>query len=263
MASDTVLVEREGPLIRIRLNRPAVLNALNEEMHIALRTALNDAAADDSCRAVLLTGTGRGFCVGQDLSERDPASATAPPDLGNTLRTYYNPTIRAITSMQKPVIAAVNGVAAGAGANIALACDIVVATESARFIQAFSKIGLAPDAGGSWALARLLGAARAKGLALTAQPLDAETAVAWGLIWASYPDNSFVEEANKLAFHLANGPTVGLALTKQAIDAAFDNDLDSQLDLEAELQSKAGASQDYAEGVAAFLAKRPAKFTGS
>ena len=263
MTSDTVLIEREGPLIRISLNRPAVLNALNEEMHMALRAALEDAAVDDSCRAVLLTGTGRGFCVGQDLGERDPASATATPDLGNTLRTYYNPTIRVITSMQKPVIAAVNGVAAGAGANIALACDIVVATQSARFIQAFSKIGLAPDAGGSWALARLLGPARAKGLALTAQPLDAETAVEWGLIWASYADDSFAEEANKLALHLANGPTVGLALTKQAIDAAFENDLDSQLELEAELQSKAGASQDYAEGVAAFLAKRPAKFTGS
>ena len=260
---DTVLIEREGPLVRIILNRPSVLNALNEEMHLALRAALEDAAADDSCRAVLLTGTGRGFCVGQDLGERDPGSGTAIPDLGHTLRTYYNPTIRVITSMHKPVIAAVNGVAAGAGANIALACDIVVATQSARFIQAFSKIGLAPDAGGSWALARLLGAARAKGLALTAQPLDAETAVDWGLIWACYPDDAFADAATKLALSLANGPTIGLGLTKQAIDAAFDNDLDSQLDLEAELQSKAGTSQDYAEGVAAFLAKRPAKFTGS
>lgn len=261
--SDTVLIERDGPLVRIILNRPEVLNALNVKAHLALRSALDAAANDPACRAVLLTGVGRGFCVGQDLGERNPAASAAVPDLGETLRTYYNPTIRAITSMPKPVIAAVNGVAAGAGANIALACDIVVATQSARFIQAFAKIGLAPDAGGSWALARLLGPARAKGLAMTATPIDAETAVAWGLIWASYSDDSFVAEANKLAMQLATGPTTGLGLTKQAIDAAFDNDLDRQLELEAELQSKAGASSDYAEGVAAFLEKRPANFTGS
>lgn len=261
--SDTVLVKRDGPLVRIILNRPEVLNALNAAAHIALRTALEDAAADDTCRAVLLTGVGRGFCVGQDLGERDPSSDAPVPDLGDTLRTYYNPTIRAITTMQKPVIAAVNGVAAGAGANIALACDIVVATQSARFIQAFSKIGLAPDAGGSWALTRLLGPARAKGLAMTAHPLDAETAAAWGLIWASYPDDEFASAVEELAHQLATGPTVGLALTKQAIDAAAGNDLDTHLDLEAALQSKAGASADYAEGVAAFLEKRPASFTGS
>lgn len=257
-----VIIEQDGPLMRIRLNRPERLNALNAAAHEALQSALAAAHKDDGCRAVMITGTGRGFCVGQDLGDRDPKKLDHVPDLGDTLRTYYNPTIRLIADMPKPVIAAVNGVAAGAGVNIALACDIVVAASSASFIQAFSKIGLAPDAGGSWILPRLVGMARAKGLAMTAQPLPAEMAKAWGLIWDCYEDDTFAIRAEELAHKLANGPTTGLACTKQALSAAGTNTLHDQLELEAHLQSQAGASADYREGVSAFLEKRPAKFSG-
>lgn len=257
-----VIIEHDGPLMRIRLNRPERLNALNVAAHEALQSALTAARDDDRCRTVMITGTGRGFCVGQDLGDRDPAKMDQAPDLGDTLRHYYNPTIRLIAHMPKPVIAAVNGVAAGAGVNIALACDIVVASSGASFIQAFSKIGLAPDAGGSWALPRLIGLARAKGLAMTAQPLPAETAKQWGLIWDCYADDVFATKAEELAQQLANGPTTGLALTKQALNAASMNSLDDQLELEADLQSRAGATADYREGVSAFLDKRPAQFSG-
>lgn len=257
-----IVIERDGPLVRLRLNRPDKLNALNVAAHEAMHAALGAARDDESCRAVMITGTGRGFCVGQDLGDRDPAKGDAIPNLGDTLRHYYNPTIQLISTMPKPVIAAVNGVAAGAGVNIALACDIVVATASATFIQAFSKIGLAPDAGGSWHLPRLVGMARAKGLAMTAEPLPAETAAKWGLIWDCYDDDSFADKAEALAQKLANGPTTGLALTKQALNEAGANTLERQLEREAEFQAQAGASADYAEGVAAFLAKRPAEFSG-
>lgn len=213
-------------------------------------------------RAVLLTGAGRAFSAGQDLGDRDPRKAAEAPDLGHTIETYYNPLLRLIRSLDKPVICAVNGVAAGAGANIALACDIVLAAKSAKFIQAFSKIGLIPDSGGTWTLPRLLGEARAKALVLTAEPLPAQTAADWGLIWKAVDDEQLMAEASALAKRLAAGATFGIGLTKQAIHASAANTLDQQLDLERDLQRKAGRSADYAEGVAAFLDKRAPEFKG-
>ena len=205
--------------------------------------------------------TGRGFCAGQDLGDRDPAKGDLP-DLGETLKTCFNPNLRLIRDMPKPVVAAVNGAAAGAGANIALACDIVLAARSAKFLQAFARIGLIPDAGGSWSLPRLVGPARARALAMLAEPLDAGTAAEWGLIWKAVDDDALMDAARDTAMKLANGPTLGLALTKQAILAAATNSLEDQLRLEEQLQSRAGASADYREGVSAFLEKRPAKFSG-
>ncbi len=260
--SDTILVTTDGPLRMITLNRPDKLNAFNEDMHLAFRAALEAARDDDTCRAVLLTGAGRGFCAGQDLGDRDPAKGEVP-DLGETLRHFFNPNIRLIREMPKPTIAAVNGAAAGAGANIALACDIVLAARSAKFLQAFARIGLIPDAGGSWTLTRLVGPARARALAMLAEPLPAETAAEWGLIWKAVDDDLLMAEARDMASRLANGPTTGLALTKQAIlAAATESTLEEQLDREAELQARAGATDDYREGVTAFLEKRPPRFTG-
>ena len=259
--NDTVLTGNDGPLRTITLNRPDKLNAFTAEMHLALRAALEAARDDESCRAVLLTGAGRGFCAGQDLGDRDPSKGELP-NLGETLKNYFNPNLRLIRDMPKPVVAAVNGAAAGAGANIALACDIVLAARSAKFLQAFARIGLIPDAGGSWSLPRLVGPARARGLAMLAEPIDAETAAEWGLIWKAVDDDSLMAEAQETAMKLANGPTLGLALTKQAMLAAATNSLEEQLLLEEQLQARAGASDDYREGVSAFLEKRPAKFSG-
>ena len=259
--SDTILVTTDGPLRTITLNRPEKLNAFTADMHLAFRAALEAARDDDACRAVLLTGAGRGFCAGQDLGDRDPAKGEVP-DLGETLRNFFNPNIRLIRDMPKPTIAAVNGAAAGAGANIALACDIVLAARGAKFLQAFARIGLIPDAGGSWTLTHLVGPARARGLAMLAEPLPAETAADWGLIWKAVDDDDLMTEARDLAGKLATGPTTGLALTKQAILAATENTLEEQLELEAELQSRAGATDDYREGVTAFLEKRRPDFTG-
>ena len=260
--SDTVLVTLADGVLRLTLNRPDKLNSFNEEMHMALRAGFQRAQDEEAVRAVLLTGAGRGFCAGQDLGDRDPRKGGPVPDLGQTLDRFYNPTLRLIRALEKPVICAVNGVAAGAGANIALACDIVLAARSAKFIQAFSKIGLIPDAGGSWSLARILGEPRAKALALTAAPLPAETAAAWGLIWQAVDDDVLMTEAEALALSLAAGPTLGLGLTKRLIQAAASNSLDAQLDMERDLQQKAGRSADYAEGVTAFLEKRKAEFKG-
>lgn len=260
--SDTVLVALEGGVLRLTLNRPDKLNSFNEEMHLALRAGVQRAHDDETVRAVLLTGAGRGFCAGQDLGDRDPRKATEAPDLGKTLETLYNPTLRLIRSLEKPVICAVNGVAAGAGANIAFACDIVLAAKSARFIQAFSKIGLIPDAGGTWSLSRILGEPRAKALTMTAEPLGAEKAAEWGLIWKAVDDDKLADEAMALASGFATGPTKGLGLTKRAIQAAGTNSFDQQLDLERDLQREAGRSSDYAEGVAAFLDKRKPDFKG-
>lgn len=260
--SDTVQIALSDGVLELVLNRPDRLNSFNEEMHLALRAQIERAHADDGVRCVLLTGAGRGFCAGQDLGDRDPRKGGPAPDLGATLENLYNPLIRLIRSLEKPVICAVNGVAAGAGANIALVCDIVLAAKSARFIQAFSKIGLTPDAGGSWSLARILGEPRAKGLALTAEPLDAETAAHWGLIWRAVADDALMPEARALAAKFAAGPTRGLGLTKRSIQAAATNSLDAQLDLERDTQREAGLTADYAEGVTAFLEKRAPAFKG-
>lgn len=257
-----VLVEVRSGYRVVTLNRPQRLNAFNEAMHRALAPALDEAEADPSCRALLLTGAGRGFCAGQDLSDRIATPGEGPALGGDPLGIYYNPLVRKLRALPFPVIAAVNGVAAGAGANIALACDIVVAARSASFVQAFARIGLVPDCGGTWFLPRLVGAARARGLALLAEPLPAEKAEAWGLIWKMVDDSMLMLEAEKLCAHFAGAPTVGLALTKRALDAGESNDLSAQLDLERDLQREAGQTPDFAEGVRAFMEKRPARFTG-
>ena len=259
--SETILVEETAQLLEITLNRPDRLNSFNDEMHLALRAAL-DSAAEKNARAVLITGAGRGFCAGQDLGDRDPAKMEGKPDLSQTLINFYNPLVRQIKALECPVICAVNGVAAGAGANVALACDIVIAAESAKFIQSFAKVGLVPDGGGTWSLTRLLGEARAKALALTAEPISAAQAADWGLIWKTAPDDALMDTARALAEQFAAGPTVGLANTKKAIQAASTNSLDTQLDLEAQLQKQCGETPDYAEGVSAFLNKRAPSFTG-
>ncbi|MEO3386488.1 2-(1,2-epoxy-1,2-dihydrophenyl)acetyl-CoA isomerase PaaG [Mesorhizobium sp. CAU 1741] len=260
MTDTPVIHERRDGYAVITLNRPDRLNSFNEAQHLALRAALEDCEADEECGAIILTGAGRGFCAGQDLSDRDPTIQGESPDLGMTLQTYYNPLVRKLRAMPKPVICAVNGVAAGAGANIAFSCDIVLAARSAKFIQAFSKIGLIPDAGGTYWLTRHLGEARAKALAMTAEPLMADDAAQWGLIWKAVEDDKLMDEAAALATSFANGPTKAYALTKQAIQAASTNTLDEQLELERELQREAGWSDDYKEGVAAFLQKRPADY---
>ena len=258
----SILVSVEAGIETITLNRPEKLNALNPEMHQLLRAALERAAVEAEIRVVLLTGAGRGFCTGQDLAERDVSAGAAPIDLSVSLGSHYNPLVRRLRALPKPIICAVNGVAAGAGANIALACDLVIAARSASFIQAFSKIGLMPDAGGSYFLPRLIGTARAMGLALLAEKLDAEQAVQWGLIWKVVDDQQLIDEANALALKLANGPTKGYGLLKKAMYASPGNSLDAQLDLERDLQREAGYSEDYREGVTAFKEKREPRFKG-
>lgn len=246
----------------LTLNRPDKLNSFNEAMHRALMAALEAAVADPDCRALVLTGAGRGFCAGQDLGDRMQAEGGEAPDLGATIEASYNPLIRTLRSLPFPTVCAVNGVAAGAGANVALACDIVLAARSARFIQAFAKIGLIPDSGGTWMLPRLVGHARAMALAMLAEPVPAEQAEAWGMIWKAVDDEKLMEEAGRLAAHLATQPTVGLTLIRRALDASGTNTLDQQLDLERDLQREAGRTPDYAEGVRAFMEKRPPRFVG-
>lgn len=256
-----VLYAETDGVARITLNRPDKLNSFNVAMHLELREALA-AAARPEVRVVVLTGAGRAFSAGQDLSDRAMASGSAPPDLGATIDAYYSPLVRQIRALEQPVIAAINGVAAGASCNVALACDLVVATRSASFMQPFCKIGLIPDAGGTWWLPRLVGPARAAGLAMLGDKLSAEQAAAWGLILRCVDDEHFSAEVDRLALQLAASPPLAMARTKRALQASWANTLDQQLDLERDLQRELGVSADYAEGVAAFLGKRPARFTG-
>ncbi len=261
MTDKTILVSQSGGVTKITLNRPDKLNAFNRAMHLELRAALEAAAADSACRVIVLTGAGRAFSAGQDLADSSVTGSSGDP--GSALETLYNPLIKLITSLEKPVIAAVNGVAAGASANIALACDLVYAAKSASFLQAFMRIGLIPDAGGTYALTHLVGAARARGLSILAEPLPAEKAESWGLIWKAVDDDKFEAEVAAVAGKLAKAPTYAIALTKKAIAAAVDNTLAQQLDLERDYQRLAGSSPDAKEGVQAFLEKRPPQFTGS
>jgi 2-(1,2-epoxy-1,2-dihydrophenyl)acetyl-CoA isomerase len=246
----------------ITLNRPDKLNAFNEAMHAELARALDRLEADAAIRALLLTGAGRAFCAGQDLGDRVMGEGAAPPDLGDTLERLYNPLIRRLCRLERPVVCAVNGVAAGAGANLALNCDLVLAARSARFMEPFCRLGLVPDAGGTYILPRLVGPARARGLALLGEPVAAEQAEAWGLIWRVVDDDRLMDEATALARQLASQATRGLGLIKRALHASATNSLDQQLDLERDLQRKAGRTEDYQEGVRAFLAKRPPAFKG-
>jgi 2-(1,2-epoxy-1,2-dihydrophenyl)acetyl-CoA isomerase len=253
-----IKVEVKDAVQLITLNRPDVLNSFNLPMAREVQDALGVAAADDAIRAVLLTGEGRGFCAGQDLA----AVSLEGGDLGETVRAQYNPIIRAIRRLEKPVVCAVNGVAAGAGANLAFACDIVFASTEASFIQSFCRIGLIPDSGGTFFLPRLVGVARASGLALLGGKVSAVQARDWGLIWETCEPAALGPRAMEVATSLATQPTRGFGLTKQAFNESLVNDLDAQLDLEAELQGDAGRTQDYAEGVAAFRAKRIPVFRG-
>jgi 2-(1,2-epoxy-1,2-dihydrophenyl)acetyl-CoA isomerase len=259
MQDQTILIEQHPGYRVITLHRPQRLNAFSEPMHQELRHAIDEAEGDAGCRALLLTGYGRAFCAGQDLNER-LAKDGKTMVLGSALDTYYNPLIRKLRALPFPIVAAVNGIAAGAGANVALACDIVLAARSASFAQAFIRIGLMPDCGGTWFLPRLVGPARARALALTGEPLPAEKAEAWGLIWKAVDDGMLLEEAHKLCRHFAAAPAVALALTKRALDESWSNDLDAQLDLERESQREAALTPDFAEGVHAFLQKRPPAF---
>lgn len=262
MAFETILFSTDGGAARLTLNRPDRLNSFTVKMHEEIAAALDEIEADRTIRVLLITGAGRGFCAGQDLSDRAVAPGGSAVDLGESVEKRFNPLIRRLTSLPMPVVAGVNGVAAGAGASLAFASDICIAARSAKFIMSFANIGLVPDSGSSWALPRLAGQARALGLALTGDPLPAETAADWGLIWKCVDDDKLAEETAALAAKFASAPTRGLAETKKLIRGAFARTLSEQLDLERDRMRELGRSEDYREGVDAFLNKRKPVFKG-
>ncbi|OYQ29574.1 2-(1,2-epoxy-1,2-dihydrophenyl)acetyl-CoA isomerase [Sandarakinorhabdus cyanobacteriorum] len=262
MGYETIILNIEHGVGSVTLNRPDRLNSFTVQMHKELADALDRIEADSAVRSVLLTGAGRGFCAGQDLADRAVAPGQEAVDLGHSVETYYSPLIRRLATMDRPVVCAVNGVAAGAGANIAFACDVVIAARSAKFIQSFANIGLIPDSGGTWVLPRLAGQARALGLALTGEPLPAERAEQWGMIWKCVDDAELIGEVQALARRFAEGPTRGLVATKQSLRTSFGRTLDESLALERDLMRELGRSDDYREGVAAFTEKRRPNFTG-
>jgi 2-(1,2-epoxy-1,2-dihydrophenyl)acetyl-CoA isomerase len=261
MSYDAILFGVDGGIARLTLNRPDKLNSFNTQMHAEVRQAL-ESLPGSGARVLVLTGAGRGFCAGQDLGDRAVAPGAQGIDLGESIEKYYKPLVLALHNLPMPVIAAVNGVAAGAGANIALACDLVIAARSATFVQAFSKLGLIPDSGGTWTLPRLVGNARALGLTLLGNKLPAEQAAAWGMIWQCVDDADLASTVDALAQQFAVAPTRGLAWTKAAIRGSGQHSLAEQLDIERDAQRELGRSLDYAEGVAAFMEKRTPRFTG-
>ena len=262
MNYEQIRFETGDRIARITLNRPDRLNSFTAQMHAELRDALARVTGDGDARVLVLTGAGRAFCAGQDLSDRSVAPGAAPVDLGASIEDNYRPLVLSIRNLPLPVVCAVNGVAAGAGANIALACDIVIATKSASFIQAFCKIGLVPDSGGTYFLPRLVGSARAMGLAFFGDRVSAEQAAEWGLIWKCVDDGEFVATTDAMAAQFADAPTAGLAAIKRALYASSGNTLEQQLDVERDAQRALGNSADYREGVAAFLEKRAPRFSG-
>lgn len=263
MKFENILFEITDGVARLTLNRPDKLNSFTGDMHAELRDALDRVQADKAARVLVLTGAGRAFCSGQDLADPDMAATDGPmPDIGNVVEKNYKPLVLRLQNLRVPTIAAVNGIAAGAGASVALACDLVVATRSASFLQAFSKIGLVPDTGGTWFLPQRVGMARAMGLAMLADKLPAEKAADWGLIWAAYDDAEFAAKVDALAAQLATMPTKALVRTRQAMHAAPGHTLEQQLSFEGGFMRELGWSPDYAEGVAAFMEKRAPKFTG-
>ena len=262
MNYEQIRFETGDRIARITLNRPDRLNSFTAQMHAELRDALARVTGDGDARVLVLTGAGRAFCAGQDLSDRAVAPGAAPVDLGASIEDNYRPLVLSIRNLPLPVVCAVNGVAAGAGANIALACDIVIATKSASFIQAFCKIGLVPDSGGTYFLPRLVGSARAMGLAFFGDRVSAEQAAEWGLIWKCVDDGEFVATTDAMAAQLADAPTAGLAAIKRALYASSGNTLEQQIDVERDAQRALGNSADYREGVAAFLEKRAPRFSG-
>lgn len=263
LSSPSLLVERGDGVLTLTLNRPDVLNSFNREMALALQAVLADAASDATVRAVVLTGAGRGFCAGQDLAEALPQDGGPTPDIGDIVKASYNPIIRAIRTLEKPVLCAVNGIAAGAGANLAFACDLTFASDEASFVESFAKLGLIPDTSGTFFVPRLVGMQRATGMFFLAEKMSAAKAKEWGLIWEVAPKAELLDRVMTVARQLATQATRGFGLTKRALNASFANGLDAQLDVEAQAMHEAGRTADYEEGVRAFLEKRAPVYRGA